>query len=63
MLRPIDKNKWSGASPMIRPESIKYELADKQRAIAAGGIGALIELAKRLGLRKEINRAIPLFKL
>ena len=63
MLRRIDKGNWSGASPMIRPESVKYELADKQQAIAAGGIGTLLELTKRLDLRKEINRAIALFKL
>lgn len=63
MLRRINKNNWSGASPMISPPSIKYELADKQQAIAAGGIGTLVELAKRLDVRKEINRAIPLFKL
>ena len=63
MLRRIDKNNWSGSSPMINPASIKYELADKQQAVAAGGIGTLVELAKRLDLRKEINRAIPLFKL
>ena len=63
MLRRIDKNNWSGASPMIRPASVKYELADKQQAIAAGGIGTLLELTKQLDLRKEINRAIPLFKL
>ena len=48
---------------MIRPEAIKYEIADKQKAIAAGGIGTLLELTKQLDLRKEINRAIPLFKL
>ena len=63
MLRRIDKNNWSGASPMIRPEAIKYELADKQKAIAAGGIGTLLELTKQLELRKEINQAIPLFQL
>ncbi len=48
---------------MIRPESVNYELADKQQAIAAGGIGMLLELSKRLGLREEINQAIPRFKL
>lgn len=63
MLRRIDKNNWSGASPMIRPQAIKYELADKQKAIAAGGIGTLLELTKQLELRKEINQAIPLFQL
>jgi hypothetical protein len=63
MLRRIDKNNWSGVSPMIRPESIKFELADKQQAIAAGGIGTVLQLTKQLGLRDEINQAIPLFKL
>lgn len=48
---------------MIRATRVKYELADKQQAIAAGGIGALLELIKQLGLRREINQAIPLFKL
>jgi len=63
MLRRIDKANWSGASPMIQPPAIKYELADKQQAIAAGGIGTLMQLTKQLDLRKEINEAIPLFKL
>lgn len=63
MLRRIDKSNWSGSSPMIKPPALKYELADKQQAIAAGGIGTLVELAKRLNLRKQINQAIPLFKL
>ncbi len=63
MLRRIEPAHSTGASPMIKPDAIKYELADKQQAIAAGGIGTLLELAKRLDLRKEINQAIPLFKL
>lgn len=48
---------------MIRPADIKYELADKQQAISAGGIGTLMQLTKTLNLRKEINSAVPLFKL
>ena len=63
MLRRIDKANWSGVSPMIRPSTIKYELADKQQAIAAGGIGTLMQWAKTIGLRKAVNAAIPLFKL
>lgn len=63
MLRRIDKNNWSGSSPMIQPQSVKYEMAERQQAIASGGIGTLLELSKRLDLRKEINQAIPLFKL
>jgi len=63
MLRRIDKGNWTGASPMIKPAKVQYELADKQQAIAAGGIGALVELANRLNLRKAINDSICLFKL
>lgn len=63
MLKRIDKNQWSGSSPMIKPPSIKYELAEKQQAIAAGGIGTILELAKQLDVRGEINRAVPLLKL
>jgi hypothetical protein len=63
MLRRIDKNKRSGKTPMIRPANVRYELADKQQAIAAGGIGVLLQLIKLLGLRQAINRALRLFKL
>jgi hypothetical protein len=59
----IDKSNWSGQSPMIRPPQIQYQLADKQQAIAAGGVGTMLQLAKQLDLRAEINQAISLFKL
>lgn len=63
MLRRIDKRNWSGKAPMINPPTVKYELAEKQQAIACGGIGNIMQLIKQLELRKQINRAIPLFKL
>ncbi|QDS96097.1 hypothetical protein FF011L_49040 [Roseimaritima multifibrata] len=47
---------------MIQPQSIKYELADKQQAITAGGFGTMLQLTKQLELRRKINQAIPLFK-
>jgi len=47
---------------MIKTPAIKYELAEKQQAIAAGGIGVIIQLIESLGLRQQINRAIPLLK-
>lgn len=59
----IDKANWSGASPMFDPPPIKYELAEKQQAVAAGGLGMIMELVQRLDLRHEINEAIPLLKL
>ncbi len=48
---------------MIATPAVKYELAGKQQAIAAGGIGTIMQLIQQLDLRKEINRAIPLLKL
>jgi hypothetical protein len=59
----IDKANWSGMSPMIGTPSIKYELAERQQAISAGGIGSIMQLIERLELRKHINEAIPLLKL
>lgn len=63
MRRRIDKFEGPWSSPMITPPAISYELADKQQAIAAGGIGAMLQLTKQLDLRGEINRAIKLFKM
>jgi len=48
---------------MIKTPAIQYELAEKQQAIAAGGIGVVMQLIQTLDLRKQINRAIPLLKL
>lgn len=61
--RRVDKKNWSGSSPMIKTPAIRYELAEKQQAIAAGGIGMMMQLIQTLDLRKQINRAIPLLKL
>jgi len=61
--RRIDKKNGSGRSPMIKTPAIEYEVAEKQQAIAAGGIGVMMQLIQTLDLRKEINRAIPLLKL
>lgn len=59
----IDKRNWSGQSPMIDPAGIKYELAEKQQAIAAGGIGCIMQVINQVGLRKQINQSIPLLKI
>lgn len=48
---------------MLRTPAIKYELSDKQQAISAGGIGAVMQLIEQLDLRKTINHAIPLLKV
>lgn len=47
---------------MIRPPRARYELAEKSRAVACGGLGMILELVKQVGLREEINRATPVFR-
>ena len=61
--RRIDKRKGIFRSPMIRPATTQFELAEKQQAISCGGIGIIMQLIKQLDLRKHINAAAPVFKL
>jgi hypothetical protein len=48
---------------MIRPPAIKYELAERQQAIDAGGLGAVLNLVKQLDLRRHINASVTLLKI
>ena len=59
----IDKANWSGRTPMLHTRPIKYELADKQQAISAGGLGAIMQLIQQLDLRTAINQELPLLKI
>lgn len=59
----IDPGNWSGQSPMINPPAIKYEFAEKQQAISAGGIGTILQVVKRLNLREAIKRRVSLLKI
>ena len=40
---------------MLAAKNIRYELADRARGIACGGIGAVHLLARRVGLRIRIG--------
>lgn len=57
----VQHGKWQ--SPMIRPVNTKMELAQKQHAVACGGLAAIIQLIKTLRLRDELNRAARVLKL
>jgi hypothetical protein len=48
--------------PMMAAANIRYELAEKVRGIAPGGIGAIHLLARKLGLIEEIDRHLHLLK-
>jgi hypothetical protein len=48
--------------PMLAAANIRYELAERVRGIAPGGIGAMHLLARKLGLIEEIDRHLHLLK-
>jgi hypothetical protein len=49
--------------PVLSASKIHYEIADRTRAIAAGGIGAIHQMVKRLELDKAINQRVNVLKL
>jgi hypothetical protein len=59
----IDKTNVGGPFPMISASNIHYELADRTRAVSAGGLGAIHQMVQRLELDQSINRRINLFKI
>ena len=48
--------------PMMTASNIHYEIADRTRAIAPGGIGAIHLLAQKLGLVHDIDEDLHLLK-
>ncbi len=51
-----------GHRPMMAASDIHYEIAEKVRAIAPGGIGAIHLMAQKLGLVHDIDEHIHLLK-
>jgi hypothetical protein len=48
--------------PVFTASNIHYDVADKTRAIAAGGIGAIQLLVRKLGLAQAIDQRLQLLK-
>jgi hypothetical protein len=62
--RRLDKNDNRGChQPMMRASTIHYEIADRTRATAVGGIGAIHLLARKLGLDEAIDSRLQLLKI
>ena len=62
--RRLDKNDISGCDrPMITASNINYEIADRTRAVAAGGLGVMQLVAKKLGLAEAIDDRLHLLKI
>ena len=49
--------------PMMRGGNIHYEVSEKTRAHAYGGMGAIHTMAQRLGLVEEIDQHLHLLKI
>jgi len=62
--RRLDKTDNRGCDrPMMTASNIQYELADRTRATAHGGIGAIHLLVRKLGLDQAINDGLALLKI
>jgi Transposase DDE domain group 1 len=48
--------------PMMTAHNIRYELADRAQGLGAGGIGAMLLLARRIGLSRDIDHSLHLLK-
>jgi hypothetical protein len=48
--------------PELSTRSVRFELADRTRAIGAGGLGAILEMVANLGLAKRIDDGLPLLE-
>lgn len=62
--RRLDKFNIQGCErPMLTASNIRYELAERTRALSAGGIGLIHSLVKALRLDDTINARLNVFKL
>ena len=51
------------AGPVLDPPGVKYELADKARGIAYGGVGLMLKVAHEVGLVEAIDSHLQLLKV
>jgi hypothetical protein len=55
---------WSAQQdPMFGATNLHYDVADRVKGFAAGGVGAIMEMAKSTGLVEEIDRRLHLLKI
>ncbi len=49
--------------PVLRGGAIRYELAERMQGMGFGGIGAMQQLVRKVGLAEEIDRHLHLLKI
>jgi Transposase DDE domain group 1 len=61
--RRLDKRNLQGHDqPMFAADNIRFEISDRSRGIAHGGLGLIHTLVQRLGLIEAINRHLVILK-
>ena len=59
----LARRRWKNQPrPMLKARNIRYELAERDRAVACGGIGAIHLLASSVGLPQLIDQNLHLLK-
>jgi hypothetical protein len=62
--RRLDKKDLRGCSqPMMTAANIHFEIAERSRGVASGGIGLIHALARRLGLIDALDQRLELLKI
>ena len=62
--RRLSQRRWrSSPKPMFAARNIEYDLSDRTRAIACGGIGAVHLLARKVGLIDALDNAVRVLKV
>ncbi len=62
--RRLDRRHWEAQEkPMFRGSNIHYELPSRTKGIAGGGIGSIARLVQSIGLTKEIDNRVNVFKI
>ncbi len=59
----LDKTRFPQESPVLSASNIHYEIAERTRATAAGGIGVIQQMVRRLELDELLNEHLNLLKI
>ena len=61
--RRIEKQNSRQQSPMLGCPNTRLELSDRTNAVNCGGLAAVQQMVRQVGLDKSINRYCPIFKM
>ena len=64
IMHRLRERRWKAQeTPMLRAKNIHYDVADRSRGLAVGGIGAVHGLARQTGLIDAIDERLDLLKI